>query len=205
MLGVSGPTLGSPRWAGDFLNREHLIPGGANVDPAQFIGAQTGTRVTLTANAGAGSVALTVGAGTIKNAIPAGAVLDFGTTKLARTSAAVAAGAVSIPVDATPTAMVIGDTAVYSGAGKKNLPSGTIVGRTRAEAAAGTPFGAPADTDEEFFLTAFDVTDVDVISEIELYRPNSVVYENFLPDFAGQSAAVKAAIRLRYLCTVGQA
>ena len=205
MLGVSGPTLGSPRWAGDFLNREHLIPGGANIDPTQFIGAQTGTRVTLTANAAQGAVSLTVGAGTIKNPIPSGTQLDFGGAKLAITSADVAAGAVAIPVRATPTAMVIGDTAVYNGAGKKNLPSGTIVGRTFTERDASTPFGAAADADDEVYIVAFDVSDVDTISEIELYRPNSVVYENFLPDWANASAAIKTKIRDKYICSVGQA
>jgi hypothetical protein len=28
--------LTSPAWAGDFLNREHLVPGGARLDQAQF-------------------------------------------------------------------------------------------------------------------------------------------------------------------------
>lgn len=202
MLGVSGPTLGSPRWAGDFLNREHLIPGGANIDPTQFVGALTGTKVVLTANAAAGAVALSFAA--LKNAIPAGTVLDFGTTKLARTSAAAAAGATTVAVDATPTAMVIGDTAVYSGTGKKNLPGGTIVGRTFTERDAGTPFGAAADTDDEVYIVAFDVPDINAISEIELYRPNSVVYENFLPDWAGASAAIKTKVRDKYICSVGQ-
>jgi hypothetical protein len=203
MLNQSGPNLGSPRWAGDYRDRDHLVPGGATIDPTQFIGAATGTRVVVGA-AGAAIGATTVPVGALANAIPSGTVLDFGTTKFAVTTAAAAKGATSIATRALVTALVSGDTATYNGTGKKNIPSGTIIGRTRAERDAGTPFGAPADTDEEFFLVAFDITDADVVSDVELYRYNSVVYENFLPDFAGASATVKAFLRSRYVCSVGQ-
>lgn len=33
-------TLTAPRWAGDFGNREHLLPGGARLDAAQFTAEQ---------------------------------------------------------------------------------------------------------------------------------------------------------------------
>lgn len=203
MLGVTGPTLGSARWAGDYRDRDHLVPGGAKIDPAQFIGALTGTRVVVgAAGAAIGAVAVPVAA--LANALPNGTVLDFGGTKFAVLTAAAAKGAVTLTTRALVTALVSGDTATYTGTGKKNIPSGTLIGRTRAERDAGTPFGVPIDTDEEIYLTAFDIVDADAVDDVELYRYNSVVYENFLPDFAGASATIKAFIRSRYVCSVGQ-
>lgn len=88
--------------------------------------------------------------------------------------------------------------------GRKPVPSGTFVGRTFAEAAAGTGYGPAADTDEEFFLTAFDVTDALRKADCELYRPPSIVYTNFLPAFTGLSVAQQAKIRDLYGCSNGQ-
>lgn len=203
MLNQTGPTLGSPRWAGDYRDRDHLIPGGAVLDPAQFVGATTGTRVVV-GPAGAAGGAVSVPVLALANAIPNGTTIDFGGAKFARLTAAAAKGAVTLTVAALPTALVSLDTGIYAGTGKKNIPSGTLIGRTRAERDAGTPFGVPIDTDEEIYLTAFDIVDADLVSDVELYRYNSVVYENFLPDFAGASATIKAFIRSRYVCSVGQ-
>lgn len=130
MLTSTGPTLGSPRWAGDYLDRDHLVPGGARLDAAQFA------------------------------------------------------------ADAN---------------GVKYVQSGTIIGRSIAERDAGTGFGPAADTDDEIFLVAFDISDAAKVEDVELYRQNSVVYENFLPAFAAASAAVKAALRDRYVCTINVA
>jgi hypothetical protein len=199
MLNTSGPVLGSPRWAGDYRDRDHLVPGGARIDQSKFTNA-TGITVTLTANAAAAAVALVVAA--LSGPIPAGTLLDFGSNKFARTTADALAGAVGLTVAAIPTAMVIGDTTTWSRAGLKRYPAGTILGRTRAERDAGTGFDLAADTDEEIYLAAFDF-DVD-IGDVELYRYNSVVYENFLPTFAAASATIKAFLRDKYVCSIGQ-
>jgi hypothetical protein len=131
MLTTTGPTLSSARWQGDYLDREHLVPGGATVDAAQFT---------------AGSD------------------------------------------------------------GKKYIPSGTILGRTYAERDAGTGYGPAADTDDEFFLVAFDVSDAGDVADVELYRHGSIVYENFLPvTFSTNSATIQAAIRSAYQCSIAQA
>lgn len=131
-MNTTGPTLGAPEWAGDFLNREHLIPGGAKVNSAD-----------------------------------AGFVADS--------------------------------------EGRKPIPAGTVLGRTIAERDASTGYGPCADTDPagEVYIVAFDVTDALDIDDVELYRPNSIVKENFLPGWAGLSAAVKALVRARYLCVRG--
>ena len=121
-------TLTAPIWAGDFLNREHLVPGGAKVDPAGFA------------------------------------------------------------ADAN---------------GFKPIPSGTPIGRTYAERDAGTAFGPADAADDEVYLVAFAVRDALRNNDVELYRHNSIVKENFLPNFAGIAAGVIAKIRSLYSTTKG--
>jgi hypothetical protein len=53
------------------------------------------------------------------------------------------------------------------------------------------------------FITYFANDDLDHVPDIEFYRPNMTVYENFLPVWASVSAAVKAKIRASYRCTIG--
>lgn len=90
--------------------------------------------------------------------------------------------------------------------GRKPVPSGTVVGRTYAQRDASTAFHLAADTDNEFYIVAFDVTDALVNDDVELTRPNSglVVKENFLPTpLTTLSATVIAAVRARYVCVNG--
>jgi hypothetical protein len=79
------------------------------------------------------------------------------------------------------------------------------VGRTFAERAAGTAFGPYAANDDEVYLVVYDVLDVSVNNDVDLYRPGSVVKENFLPDFADWAAADLAALRAAYVTTRGAA
>jgi len=87
--------------------------------------------------------------------------------------------------------------------GRRFIASGTAVGRTIAERDASTAFGPLAVGDAEVFLVYHDVANADDINDIELYRPGSVVKENFLPGFAGLIQGVKDLIRATYLCTRG--
>lgn len=202
MVTTGGPTLTSPRWAGDYMDRDHLVPGGAKVDPLQFNGADAVVVVVGAAGAAAGAVSIPVAA--LSGPIPNGTVLSFGGAKFARLTAAAAAAAVTLTVAALPTALVNLDTATYPGIenGVKYLSSGSIIGRTLAERDAGTPFGPAADADDEVYLTAFDNSDIARVDDIELYRPNSLVYENFLPGFAAASVAIKAKLRDKYICSI---
>lgn len=198
---VTGPTLGSPRWAGDFLGGDSLVPGPNKLDAAQF-GATDAVTVTLTANAAAGATSLTVTA--LTGIIPAGTQLDFGGAKLAITSADAAAGATTVAVRATPTAMVSTDDAVYPGTETKYVRSGTVLGRTIAERDAATGYGPAIDTDDEIFLLAFDVDDADENADCELYRHNKQVFENYLPVLpAAMDADLLAILRDVYIMTVG--
>lgn len=199
-MNVSGPTLTSPVWAGDFLNREHLIPGGAKLNAAAFNGPDA-VVVTTSAAAIAGAVALAVVA--LTGPLPADTMLYFGGTKYARVTVAAAAGATALTVAALPTAIAAGDSATYAGTDAKAIPSGTIIGRTIAERDALTGFGPAADTDDEIFIVAFDITDADSVADVELYRHGSIVKENFVPGWAGVAAGLKTKVRTLYACTIG--
>lgn len=200
---VNAVTKGSPQWAGDFGSRDHLVPGPYKLDASQFT--KIGDVKVVVGAAGAAAAATSVPVAALTEAIPSGALLDFGTNKFARLTAAAAAGAVTLTVAAIPTALVSGDTAYYDVGGiRKFVQSGTLLGRTIAERDAGTGYGPFADTDpeSESFLLFFDVIDADANNDCELYRPNSQVYETYLPNFASLSATAKAMIRTRYLSTI---
>jgi hypothetical protein len=202
-LVVTGPTLATPRWAGDFLDPQYLIRGGTKLDAAQF-NATDAVVVTVGA-AGALAAATSVPVDALLGAVPSGTVLNFGTNKFARLTADAAAGATSITVAAIPTALVDNDTATYAGVGRRTVDSGTPVGRTIAERDAGTGFGPAVSTDDEIMLVAFSVYDVTETGDVDLVRPFAgfTVKENFLPGFSTWLTALKTAIRARYICVLG--
>ncbi len=186
-------------WKGDYGNREHLIPGGARLDAAQF---RTLDAVVVTAGAAAaGATALPVTA--LSGPLPVGTVLDFGTNKFARLTVAAIAGATSLTVAALPTAFAGGELATYPGTGLKTVVSGTLLGRMRAERDAGTGYGPWATGDEEIYLLAFDVPDATGNPDCELYSHGALVKENFLPGFATLAAGALTAIRANYETTRG--
>lgn len=202
MVNTTGPSMSSPRWAGDYGSRDYIVAGGAKIVPAQFNGYDAVVVNVGAAGAAANAVAVPVDA--LSGPIPNGTVIWFSAGKFIKLNAAAAAGAVSLTTLAIPVALVDADIGTYAGVDVKYIPSGTIVGRSIAERDAGTGFGPAADTDDEFFLVVNDIRNADLLDDVELYRPGGTVYENFLPAFASASATVKAAIRSRYQCTIGQ-
>jgi hypothetical protein len=190
----------NPVWAADYLSRDHLIPAPVPIDAAQFVSAN-GTRVTLTANAAQNATSLTVTA--LTNAVPANTVLRFAAGKYAYTTSVAAKGATTVAVEALPVALTSGDSAAYTGTGKKIVESGIYVGRTFTERAAGTAFGPAVDTDDERFLLAFDIPDADAHPFGVAVRHGSVVKENFLPGFSTLSNAIKAVLRADYQTIIG--
>jgi hypothetical protein len=189
-----------PNWAVDFGDRSALLPGGARVDPAQFV-AEGGTRV-VTSGAAQGAVSVPVTA--LTNAIPSGTLLYFASGKYARTTANAAAGATSIAVEALPVALANLDTATYNPPGARYvIPSGTVVGRTRAERDAGTAYGPAASGDEEVYILFHDIEDAVVNPDATLYRHYKGVKENQLPNWAGLGATVQGFVRSFYETTRG--
>ena len=99
-------------------------------------------------------------------------------------------------------------TATYAGTKLYSVPSGTVVGRTYTEQAAGTRYGLATTGDEDVAIVAFDIDDINEWDgDVDLVRPFSgfVVKENFLPGWTGLSAAVKALVRARYVTQQGVA
>lgn len=191
-------------WAGDFFDRDHMIPGGARVDAAQWVD----TTYTITAPDGAAAGATSIVVTATLVALPSGTVLDFtGAGELAKLTAAAALGATSLTVLALDAAIESGDTAPYvvTDAVPVTIASGTIVGRTIAERDAGTAYGPAAAGDAEVYIVCFDIYDATINPDVELYRPNSIVKETFLPGWADIAAAVKTLVRAAYVCTVGAA
>lgn len=198
---TSTNTLTSPAWAGDILDREHLVPGGARIDAAQFL-ALDSVVVTTTALAAAGATSIAVTA--LSGAIPNGTILYFGESQeFAMLTVAAAAGATTLTVQALPVQIESGDVATYTGTGVKTVYSGTPIGRTFAERAAGTAFGPAGAADDEVYLVAFDVMDAARNADVELYRYGSIVKENFLPNFSTIIAGVLTKIRANYQTTRG--
>jgi hypothetical protein len=182
------PLVGTPRWAADFLEQEiSVIHFPAKCDPAQFID-KDAVLITVSAiaaqNATSFSIAsaLTFTGGYTK--IPAGTVLYFGGQKVA-TLTADYTGGTTFTVAALPTALAVGDFFWYKPAGTRvAIPSGTLMGRTYAERDAGTNFGPATLTDDEVFLTLYDVMDASIGNNVEFYKPGQTVKENYLPSYS---------------------
>jgi hypothetical protein len=194
--------ISSPTWAGDFMGRDHLVPGGANIDPTQFKALDA---VIVTADGANNAAATVLNVDALTGPIPVGTILHFGPGKFARLTSAAPAGAEALNVEALPTAIADNNQAVYAGAGKKVIRSGTAVGRTFAERANGDPFGPADPTDSEIYLVAFENPEPDRNPVVELYRHGSVVKENFLPDYNLLPTGILDAIRALYTTTEGTA
>jgi hypothetical protein len=213
MAGLSSTysRVGIPNWFGEMYDEKALIPGGALVTVAQFP-ASDAVRVTANAAAAAAtSIPLTaplllqadgspLAVGQI--AIPAGALIDFGGAKVAITTANALRGATAIAVRALPTAITVNDAGLYSGVAKRNVPSGTLVGRTLAERDAGGRLEPWTAGDEDFYLVMWEAS-LELSDEVALVRPGTIIKENWLPGWATMSAPMRAAIRGRYQCIVG--
>jgi len=195
-----------PGFIGDFLSREHVLPGGIKLDPAQFPGADA-IKVTV-GTGGAAAAATAVPVVALPGPVPAGTLLDFGGAKFARLTAAAAAGAVSLAVAALPTALVAGDVAYYNDPkNRKRVAGGTLVGLTNAEleaaATSGVKWGPAADADDVVYLLAWDTPDVVDNNNADVLRKGTLIKVNNLPGWDTMSAALKAKIRAMYECTVG--
>ncbi len=196
--------LTPPVWMGDYANRDSIVPAPAKLNSAAF-NAEDAVKVVVAAG-GAAVDANSVPVLALSGAIASGTVLDFGGKKFARLTAAAAAGEESLAVAALVTALAANDTSTFPGTGRKRVPSGTLIGRTFSERDAGTGFG-PADVanDDEIYLNPFEVADLSVTDDVELYRHNKVVKENFLPNWEDRTADEKAKIRELYTCISGVA
>lgn len=187
---ISVAALPGPLPAGAVLQ---FLPGAGDAEIAQ---------VAVAAAAGAVSIAVTPLDGVLTNH---GACTWPGGRKLAVTTVDAIYADTTLTVSPLELPVADDDVAVWSRYGRRTIKSGTLVGRTYAERASGDPFGPWVTGDDEIFLTAFDVEDAFIYDMIELYRHQSIVKENFLPDYATISAdpTTLAALRAAYQCILG--
>ncbi len=191
-----------PRWMGDYSGREHVMPVPVKLDPAQFNGVDA-VKVTVGA-AGAAADAVLVPVTALSGPIPTGTVIDLGGKKFARLTAAALKDATTLTVANLATALVAGDTGTYAGVGKKQVPSGTLIGRTLAERDTFAAWGpAAVDTDDEIYLTVREAADLVKNNDTVVTVNLRVVKENYLPGFTALAAGVKTEIRALYQCITG--
>lgn len=196
-------------WVGDLLTRDHLLAGGVKINAPLFNSADAVKVVVGVGGAAANAVAIPVAA--LSEEIPAGSVITLGAVdskKFAALSAKALKAATSLAVQPIPTALVANDTGYYNAPGSpKRIAASTAVGLTNAElenaGATGVLWGPAADGDDVIRLLAYDIADANVNNDGDLLRPGTLIKVNFMPSWAGMSAAVKAKVRATYEVTVG--
>lgn len=188
------------------LTDKTLLPGGAIVNPAEFL-APDGVKVTVatTAVADAGSITVaTLARGDSRTgvAIPAGAILNFnGSKQFAKVTAAANVGANALTVENIPANIPANQVATYAGVGSvKPIPAGVAIGRTFAERANGVPFGAAAISDDEIFLIGVGTPDAMINPQVVPLRPGILIYEDKIPGWSGFSGAMQTKLREIYQC-----
>lgn len=191
-----------PAWAAEELTPTKLMPGGARLDPAQFLAADAQV-ITLIAGAIASGAnrTLTLTAA-LKFDIPAGYILDFGAGEFCTLTRGATKGATQILGVTVASDLEGGESATFAGVSpRKPIDSGVLVGRTFAERDAGTGFGlATVASDEEIFLLAFGVDDANINPDCTLLRHGTLIYEDKLPNWATLTTQERTAIRARYQC-----
>ena len=196
--------MSTPRWIAEPTRRENVAHFPAKLEALQFTDKDAISVVVGAAGAAISATSVPIAAITFPpgiTRIPNRTWLNFGGTKVARLNADYTGGT-SISVEAIPTALVSGDTAVFLHWGRRiAIESGTLVGRTRAERNAGTGFGPWAGGDEEVFLIMFDVSDASINNDVTLLQNLVTIKENYLPRWATLSlngpwlTALRAAYR----------
>lgn len=128
---------GQPGFIGDVLTREHVLPGGARLDAAQFTGADAVKVAVGVAGAAQGATSLPVT--TLPDAVPAGALLNFGARSAQSVvvgAAGAAADATSVPVDALTAALANGTVLDFGGQKFARLTAAATAGATSLTVAA---------------------------------------------------------------------
>lgn len=143
---------------------------------------------------GAAQGATTVPVVALPVALPKDLVLPFGTGEFVKLTAAAAAGATSISVEALVNALEAADTAVYGGTGKKMLPQHCAVGD---ELGNGKLAPRIETTNPAIGLLATNAIEGDASAGLSGYGliRGGVFFENMLPDAVGSPKELPAAIK----------
>ena len=126
--------------------------------------------------------------------IPAGTTLRFGAGQFAYVTTAAITGATSLTVEAIAANIADDAVAYYSRTGRKQIVSGSLVGRTLAERNANTAYGLAAEADDEIYFIPFDVTDANTNPDCEKVRHGATIAENHLPLSVREHLAANAGL-----------
>lgn len=186
-------------WCAETIDWRNTIPGGVNFNAAN-VPAVDAVRVTVAAagaaiNATSIPLLAAIGQG---DSIPRDTVILFGGSKFAQLTAEAKQGDTTLTVVALPVALAANDVGTYPGAGRKTFYSGTLVGRTAAERAAGLPFSSATDAHDDLYINAFDNYDIGRLPEITLLRHGAMVFRKGLRGYTNLSAAQKAKLENWY-------
>jgi hypothetical protein len=178
------------------------MPGGARIDPSQFLAADSFV-LTLVAGAIVAGANRTLNlTSALRFDIPAGYILDFGQGEFCTLTRGARKGATQITGVTVAADLEGGESATFAGVSpRKPIDSGMLVGRTYAERDTNVAFGvADVATDEEIFLLAFGIDDANINPDCTLLRHGTLIYEDKLPNWSTMTAAQRTAIRSRYQC-----
>jgi hypothetical protein len=182
---------------GDVESRDHVLPGGGQLDSAASYGAgeEVYTIKVNDADVNAGETSITVDA--LPVALPSGTQLNFSGT-IAELTADAAAAATSITVTALTADIANDAEATYDAqADSRFVPAGTLLGRTTAEVLAGDPWGPYGDSDNEIYIL-LDEVDLEQSPDCNVVRHGSMIKYDFLPSWSASSSTAKAALHANY-------
>ncbi len=201
-----------PGFVGDFLSREHVLPGGVKLNASTFTGADD-IRIQTTAAVAVGATEVPVVA--LKDEIPSETVIAFGAAadgKFVRLSTTSPDGDTSMTTYPVSKALTSGDVGYYSPPGtKKRIVAGTPVYMSTSDhenkAATGAYWSSAANgksvaTTDVVRIIAYDVLDVDENNDGDLLRKGTLLHVNHMY-WDTLDSTVKAKIRIDYDVTVG--
>lgn len=203
-----------PPWIGDELSRHTVLPGGARVKKQDWsVDSTTGNRVVKS-----GSILMR----RIGSKLFQKATNDLTTKQSTVLTADVSAGSTVLNVQvadfqAADTLLITdgGATSETATVSSVDFLAGTVTlsaGTTNAYTSGDTVElnSATSSADMEVFLLVHEIPDANILADAELYRHNSLVRINWLPDWDSstatlQSTTVDAKIRDLYACIMGNA
>lgn len=192
-----------PAWSAEALTAEKLLNAGTQLDIAQF-GFSDSQVLTLVAGA------VTAGAGKtltltqpLTSDIPVGTILNFGSGEYFTLTSKAVKGGTTLVGDLAAD-LEGGETTTWKGvSGRVMVPAGTLLGRTYTERANGAGFGpAVAASDDEIFISAFQVERAEIDAGVTMVRHQTLIYENKLPGWDSFDATTKAKVRSLYQCII---
>lgn len=196
-------TLQQSDWAAEELHAEKLLNAGTQLDISQFNFSDSQVLTLVAGAVVAGSNKTLTLTKALSSDIPVGTILDFGSGEFFALTTKGSKGSTSL-VGTLAADVEGGESTIWKGvSGQVLVPDGTLLGRTYTERANGDGFGpAVAASDDEIYLSAFQVERGEIDAGVTMLRYGTLIYENKLPDWETYDATTKAKVRSLYQCII---